>query len=195
MILKYENGLTFEPEPHIYRFEGRIVPSVTQLLPKEKFFVSDERLDQARAEGVEQHRIQDDVLNNREVEDSAFADGVVEFLCNYGVYLGDLVLSETPLYSKNYRFAGTPDAVFSGGLTDRKRTRGALKRRALQFAGYWILLMENNIKIEQKWWEVVQVNGKDVPKNVYDPAAITVFHSLVQSYWNERLLNAYLRTA
>jgi hypothetical protein len=191
-------SLVFHAEGHRYTFAGTEVPSVTQLLPAEQFFVSPERLAETQAEGDAQHQIQNDILNGLNFDDSQFTQSFEAFLGEFRLQLGTMLLSETPLYSAKYRFAGTPDAAFAGGLIDRKRSRGSAKRRALQFAGYWILLIENGYEIKAKaWWELVHDpnTGKDVPKNVFSATAISVFLALVQNYWNQRLLNAYLKVA
>lgn len=190
-------GLHFDPLLHRYTYDGVEVPGVTSLLPEQNFFVSRERLDETVREGNAQHDTQEALLNGEEVPESDFSAAFAYLMETQATALGKALLVEQPLYSKRYRFAGKPDAVFEGGLADRKRSRGNSKIRALQFAGYWILLEDNGFSLPKRWWEIVydEERKRDVPKNIYSPTAINVFLSLVQNHWNRKLLNAYLKVA
>lgn len=54
------NGLTFDAEPHEYRYNGRVVPSVTKVLsvlPNKLGFVDADTLEEARLRGIAVHRM------------------------------------------------------------------------------------------------------------------------------------------
>lgn len=191
--------LTFDKETHTYFVDGKKVPGVTELLPKEEFHLSPAELEIKRLHGEEQHEAQFQYLNEGETFsfDQEFICSLDDFMRDFstGLSLGSLIGAETILYSKKYRFAGRPDAFFTGGLVDRKRSAGSKKIRALQFAGYWIMILEAGHILPPKWWTLVYDAAKKrhVPKNVFDPMAESVFLSLVQSYWNRTLLETYMR--
>lgn len=191
--------LTFEKETHTYFVDGKKVPSVTELLPKEEFFLSPAELEIKRLHGEEQHEAQFQYLSDGET-----CDCDQEFICSLdhfmrdfstGLSLGNLIEAEEILYSAKYKFAGRPDAFFTGGIVDRKRSAGNRKIRALQFAGYGIMIREAGHILPQKWWTLVYdaKNKKHIPRNVFDPMAESIFLSLVQSYWNKNLLETYMR--
>lgn len=189
--------LTFQEKDHVYRWDGKIVPSVTQILPKQKlFFVHPETLEKARREGNENHSSIERYYREGKI-DSDYVKIFSSFMGEFKDFasLGELLYCEHSFYSKRYGFAGTPDLVFENGILDIKRTHSDSKLRALQLAGYFILLRENKIiKKTKKWITLAIVGGKATPKKIYNTEAESVFMSQLQRHRNENNLQNYLNT-
>ena len=123
--------LTFDPEGHVYRLDGRRVPSVTQLT---RIFSADpvqkggpaELATQAAAErgvilhGYIEHRLRGGDRESCELPGGywRYADGVDLFLAEHTL---EPMLVEAPLHgeAEGVQFAGTPDCVglFDGVLS------------------------------------------------------------------------------
>lgn len=107
-------GLTFEPEGHVYRFQGQIVPSVTQVLkPIENWdFLDDEAKAFYSERGTEVHRTT--ALNDLDdlVEDSVDPD-IVGYLHSWRKLLANedlkILSVEEQVYHPLLRVAGTMD--------------------------------------------------------------------------------------
>ena len=94
-----------------------------------------------------------------------------------------IILKETPLHSKKWDFAGTPDRVWELGkkfiLIDFKTTssigKDELRAIQAQVAGYQILVEENlGIKISERWcmhfnprFKVIQLPNNEYHKSVF----------------------------
>ena len=187
--------LTFDKEMHEYRWGERIVPSVTQLLPKQKFdFISEFDLALAIEEGNKNHSEVEQYVKSGVVQ-SAYVIAFMKFLVlHQGVYskLGKLLYSEKMFYSEKYRYAGTPDLIFENGIVDLKRSHGDAKIRALQLAGYHNLAIENKIiHPTKKWFTLVIKDQKPSPKNIYHPMAERVFLAQSQA---RRSMDSFMRT-
>lgn len=107
-------GLTFDPEPHVYRFQGAAVPSVTQVLkPIENWdFLDEEAKAFYSARGTEVHRAT--ALNDMDdlVEDSVDQD-IRGYLTSWRLLLKNQDLKilsvEEQVYHPLLRIAGTMD--------------------------------------------------------------------------------------
>lgn len=185
-----KSRLTFDETSHSYRWDGKIVPSVTQLLPKQDYFVSDERLAECAAEGTANHKEIEEFLKTG-ISTSPITDAMAIFLEDHKESLGSLVSCETPMYSLK-GFAGTPDIIFENAIVDLKRTCGNKKIHALQTAGYNFLAVENGlIKPTKLHYVLVLSDGKPEPVNVYDSMAENIFLSLLSKYKIEKSLEYY----
>ena len=145
--------LTFTAENHEYRFKGRVVPSVTQVLtPLTKLWTNGADLERARAEGVAIHRTVELDLKG-ELDEETLPEWLKPYLAAWRKFVADtgfqLRASERMLFSETWGFAGTCD--LDGVLTklkgspaaviDVKRTLGG-NVIGMQLAGYEKLLIE-----------------------------------------------------
>ncbi len=187
-----DSALEFDQESHIYRLDSRVIPSVTQVLPKGGLeFVSPDILELAAMEGKRNHKILESLVNQENpqcetLHDMEMAEVLEDFLQHETP--GKIIGSEIQMVSRKSRFAGTTDVLFEMGITDLKRSSGDPKLRALQLAGYWILAIENgliNPKLlkgrKPMWWILTVESGKYKLRNVYNPLAESVFLSLVRA--------------
>jgi len=187
-----KSRIVFDPETHTYRVDGKIVPSVTQLLPKPDFFVSDERLAECAAEGTENHKEVEEFFRTGK-STSPYTDAVQRFVEENKKTTGGLVACELPLASIK-GFAGTSDMIFENAIVDLKRTIGNKKIHALQTAGYNLLAVENGLIHSTKLHYILVIRddgGYDLT-NVYDSMAENIFLSLLSKYKIEKSLEYYL---
>lgn len=184
--------IEFDPATHTYRVDGKVVPSVTQLLPKQDYFVSDERLAECAEEGTANHEAVKEFLQTGE-STCGYTDAVKKFMNDMKSEIGGLVCFEIPLPSAR-GFAGTPDMIFEHAVVDLKRTFGNRKIHALQTAGYNILAVENGLIYPTKKHYILvcyEDGGYDL-NMVYDSLAEMTFLSLVQKYKIDKALEYYM---
>jgi hypothetical protein len=183
--------IEFDPATHTYRVDGKVYPSVTQLLPKQEYYVSDERLAECADEGTAIHKEISDFMKTGE-STSPYTDAMQSFLDEHKEIEG-FVCSEEPMFSVK-GFCGTPDLVFENAIVDVKRTFGNKKIHALQTAGYQQLVFENGISKKTKlhYILVLHDDGTYDVTNVYNDQAATVFESLVQRYKIDRVIEYYM---
>jgi hypothetical protein len=173
--------LSFDAVKHEYRNDGRVVPYVTGILPPAEFHVTPEQLEAARAEGENNHSLVKMFNDTGDTLGDPFLETYARFLEEAKSAFGELVLYETPLYSKKYGYAGTPDMVFESAVVDLKRTSGDVKRTALQLAGYSLLAVENKIIQKTKNWKELVITGDDYKlKACYNQHAEDIFIALVK---------------
>ncbi len=137
--------LTFDETTHTYRWGGRIVPSVTQVLAdlKDWSVIPRDRLARAQREGVAIHK-----MVEWHLQGTLDVDGLPEWIRPRHRALlrfldeHELIVSrqETPLYHEQYRYAGTFDieAKLDGfdALIDVKRSLYGGRITGLQLAAY-----------------------------------------------------------
>lgn len=190
--------LTFAADTHTYMVDGRVVPSVTQVLPSSSFHVDEAHLQETRDEGIRNHSIlhalamglNPGCVTDREVQ---VANAIDDFLCAESI--GDIILTEQRMHSRRYRYAGTPDLVTDTMILDLKRTTGDRKMRALQLAGYHIMLVENGyISPTNRWWILTTNHKSYTLANVYNELAESVFKGLVQAWHARQALDIYKRS-
>jgi hypothetical protein len=106
--------LTFDADSHVYRYAGRVVPSVTQVLSILNDFsnVDGELLEAARTRGRHVHAMID--LENRGQLDEEALDGeLLPYLDQWRLFLREsgfiVTASETQVYHKALGYAGTAD--------------------------------------------------------------------------------------
>lgn len=145
-------SLTFDPATHTYTLDGRVVPSVTQVLralPDDYAMVDPAVLERAAELGRAVHRIIElDILGGLVLEEVDFhllpyLDQWREFLASSGFRP---LLSESLVASRRYGYAGTLDlfGLLNGrkALLDNKRTAAVPRKAGPQTAGYRIALSE-----------------------------------------------------
>jgi len=105
---------TFDPISHIYRIDGVVVPSVTQVLVAEGFIDATWFTEYSRDKGINKHLTihyyETDQLDEENLDPvlKNTLDAWKAFKLDTGFVVS---ASETPLYSAQYRFAGTPDIL------------------------------------------------------------------------------------
>ena len=108
----------FNKDTHQYSIDGDKIPSVTQLLPKQKFWCTDDQLENARVEGNENHALVKMYWdNNKETFGSDYLKRFDKWYKAMQPILGDILYYEKNLYSKK-GFAGTADMIFQNGIVD-----------------------------------------------------------------------------
>jgi hypothetical protein len=114
--------LTFDADTHVYRFGGRVVPSVTQVLDILNDFedVNPEVLAHARIRGQHVHAMID--LDNRgQLDEAALDPAYLPYLTQWRLFLREsgfqVVASEHRVFHKTLRYAGTCDSLIGQGTT------------------------------------------------------------------------------
>jgi hypothetical protein len=187
-----KSRIVFDEASHTYRVDGKIVPSVTQLLPKQDYFVSDERLAECAAEGTANHKEIEEFFRTG-ISTSPYTDAVQRFVEEQKDKTGGLVTCEMPLASVK-GFAGCPDLIFQNAIVDLKRSFGNKKIHALQLSGYSLLAAENGLMKPSKLHYILILRndgGYDLHM-VYDPMAEVIFLSLLQRYKIDKSIEYYL---
>lgn len=185
----------FNKELHRYEHQGIEIPSVTQVLPEQKFYVSHERLEETRQEGEDNHSLMKMFFDTWDAFGFPFLEALEKWIAEKRSVIGELLQSETPLFSAKHKFAGKPDLLFSQANIDLKRIRPDRKLVALQFAGYSILAKENKINNTKLWIAIWYDGNKIHEMNVYNPHAEGMFLSLVKKWYIEQQYKNYLEVA
>lgn len=190
----HKSSIEFDPVNHTYRVGGKILPSVTQLLPKQDYFVSDERLTECAEEGTANHAAVEDMIRTG-VSSCGYTDAVKQFMDVMKNIIGGLVECEIPLASAK-GFAGTPDLIFENGIVDLKRSLGNKKIHGLQTAAYNMLAVENGLirPTKQQYILVAHDDGSYDAVNVYNSFAEVTFLSLLQRYKIDKAIEYYLKS-
>jgi len=190
-------NIIFLEESHTYIIDGQVVPSVTQIIPRQDFLnVPEHVLENARNDGIEKHQMIKDYFDGKVL----IADGN-EFIIKFHEFLeknsfGKLIQNEKPMYSKKYNFAGTPDMIFENAIIDFKRSinYSNIKNYSLQLAAYNLLCKEyfdKDFKTEQ--YILYQKEGEFKLKNVYNPDAERIFLFMRDKYFTEREIENYYK--
>ena len=135
--------LTFDEATHVYRYNGAVVPSVTQII--DRIFPWNPPpgidVDYVRSRGRAIHhacRLYDEGRLDESSVDSSITPRLDAWKRFRHQMQRPVIDCETARYSPLYRFAGTRDRMFSGGLLcDIKSSR--TKTAPLQLGGYAIL--------------------------------------------------------
>lgn len=137
--------LDFEKAGHVYRLDGRVVPSVTEILrPLENFtMVPPAVLEAARIFGGHVHEAchLDDI---EALEWDSLDPALVPYVLGWRKFLKDtgavVIASEQPIAHATLGYAGTPDRLLSWGkrlvLPDIKSTTVVPRTVGPQTAGY-----------------------------------------------------------
>jgi hypothetical protein len=188
-----EKQLNFNPETHEYTLDGVVLPSVTQVLPETHFCVSEDRLEEIRQEGIDNHSLVKMFWDTGDTFGEPYLERFKALMEEIQPTLGQIIQYETPLASAKHRFAGTPDMVFGNGIVDLKRSKPG-RNVSLQLAGYALLSWENKITGKKGVRLAVWDNGTEFKMmNAYDERAEDVFLACVKKYHTENYINQYLR--
>ena len=187
----------FDAENHVYKLDGEKLPSVTEVLPKQKFWCSPDQLEAARQEGEDNHNL---IRMFFDSDGDTFGEDMLidlkEWLKKNKGIIGDLIQYESPLFSAKNKFAGIPDAVFKNAIVDFKRSRGDAKRLSLQLAGYSILAKENKIIKKSKNWLIVYrtktgFRSMNINESGIMEQAEDIFLDLVRKWHIDNRVNNY----
>jgi hypothetical protein len=114
--------LTFDADTHVYRYGGRVVPSVTQVLDILNDFsdVHPERLEAARLRGQHVHAMID--LDNRgELDEESLDEGLRPYLTQWRLFLHEskftVTASEQRVFHPSLHYAGTCDCLLGQGTS------------------------------------------------------------------------------
>ena len=163
-------SLTFDEATHTYRWGGRVVPSVTQVLAdlKDWSMIPRDRLARAQKEGVAIHK-----MVEWHLQGALDIDGLPEWMRPRHAALERflrehnlLVRSqELRLYHDRYRYAGTYDihGELDGdpALIDVKRSLYGGRVTGLQLAAYNGLLVRDRTSIPEKFIRRFALQLKD----------------------------------
>jgi len=185
----------YDPETHKYYIEEIEVPHITELLPKQQQFVSDEKYEAARQKGEDNHSMIKMYLDTGEIFNDPMLFALDITLKENAKKFGKLKLYEQPLFSTKYMFGGTPDAIFENAIPDFKLNFQNKLYHSLQLAGQYILAVENNLISPDvdDWYIGVYQGQKFKLKPVYDYEAKDMFLSLVDKYYIDQKINKYLK--
>jgi len=124
--------IEFDPETHVYRVDGRTLPSVTDVLGIIQDFsaVPPDVLEAAKQFGKHVHQAIN-LFNRDELDWRALNPALVPFVERWRAFLDEsgaiVIASEQQVAHARLGFAGTPDVVLSWG----KRTVTRTSRRRL----------------------------------------------------------------
>jgi len=137
--------LEFDEGPHVYRWNGKIVPSVTQVLkPLTDYSMVDaDKLERARQEGVAIHKTVE-LYETGDLDAASLPEWLEPYLAAWMKFKAEMKFSvaksEQRVYHRVYGYAGTYD--LSGdmnghdALVDLKRSFMAGPAIGLQLAAY-----------------------------------------------------------
>jgi len=175
--------LEYNDDRHEYRWNGKIVLSVTQIIPDQKFYQTAEKLEAARLEGNNNHSLVKMYFDTRCTFGDPYLERFEKWYLENKKMLGELRAYEEMFYSK-FGFPGRPDLIFKNAVVDLKRSLGNLKHHALQLAGYSILAKEHKLTNTKKWL-IIWDDGKEFKmKNCYDNKSEGMFRSLLLKHKN-----------
>jgi|SRR3990172_1086149 len=180
----------YDSQIHKYFIDDNEIPSVTQIIPKQNFYVSDKRLEETRQEGSEIHSLIKYYFDTGYIGDNTMLKSLDEWLNKNKELTGELLFYEKPLFQEHYKFAGKPDAVFENCIIDFKRSFGNKKNHALQLAGYNILINKNI----DNWFILFydEIKNKFYKRSVFDFTATNIFLSLVEKYYIDKNFNLWM---
>jgi hypothetical protein len=140
--------LLFDEELHQYTVEGRIIPSVTQIISAvglyEFDFVSDETLAVAAERGRKVHQMieyyeQDDLDETTiDPELKGYFTSYLSMKLSIGMPKPDRI--EQRAWSEKYGYAGTLDQMFGDSWINDHKTGLPSPVHGLQLSAYWLML-------------------------------------------------------
>lgn len=173
----------YDEATRIHTIDGIKIPSVSQLLPREEVWVSDEVYEAARLDGIDKHSRIERYLTTGDTDFDPMLEKFAELVDARKP--GKLLLHEQPLFSREFMYCGKPDVIFENETWDIKRSFGRSVKHALQLAAYDILRHENGYYSNDKWmiavWDGEEWKMRDVYKNYQDSREW--FLTLVRFHW------------
>ena len=187
-MIESTEGLTFDPERHAYAYRGRPAPSVTTIM-RPLYDAAYRHADLGRkqevlARGTAVHRCVENYEKGRGYDEAyaGYLRAWAAFRRDYG-FLAAPTAIETRLYSRRYGYAGTPDYVFGGVLTDVKSSEMPCPITAVQLVGYTQLLAEAGHRIHKRLGVALHDDGTYTVRNYPDQRGdMNTFLSLMNIY-------------
>ena len=170
------------------------VPSVTEVIPKQDYYVSPERLEECRQEGEDNHDLIKMYWLSGETFNNPMLVAFDEWIWENSKKLGTIVMFEKPIASLKYKYCGRPDMLFQKAVVDMKRSPGNPMFHALQTAGYNRMAVENEAIPKTKIHLIVWYDGTEIKsRNVYNDTAESVFLALVKKWHIDRAVQNYFK--
>jgi len=183
----------FNPILHKYYINEIEVPHITELMPKQEQYVSDEKYEAARKRGEDNHSMIKMYFDTENIFNDPMLFALDIMLKDHPEF-GKVLLYEKHLFSNRYMFGGKPDVIFENAKIDFKLNFNNKYYHALQLAAQEILTTENNISSDtENWYIAYYQNSKFKLKPVYNPEAKKIFLKLVDKYYIEQSINKYLK--
>ena len=187
-MIESTEGLTFDPGRHAYAYLGRPVPSVTTIMgplyAAAYAGMPRERAAEALARGTAVHQCVESYERGMGY-DKAYAGYLrawAAFRRDFGFVTAPTAI-ETRLYSRRYGYAGTPDYVFGGALTDVKSSETPSPITAVQLVGYTQLLAEAGHRIHKRLGVALHDDGTYTARDYPDQRGdMNTFLSLMNIY-------------
>jgi hypothetical protein len=154
------DNLKFDSEKHEYRLDGRLVPCVSDFLKPYMDFskINKQILEDKQAFGKTVHSYLEAYdkneldMDNLPIDETGETDIKAIILAwkeffepfKFRADSPEMIAIEKPLYSDNYRFAGTPDRIlFQSNTIIEIKTSAPRKTTGVQLAFYAILAIHN----------------------------------------------------
>jgi hypothetical protein len=183
----------YDPATHKYYIGDEQVPSVSAIIPKQQLWVSKERLEVIKNEGLENHSLIKMYYDTGETMGNEMLIALDKFISKNGGCFGNKLLHETPLYSVKHKFAGCPDVVYEMAIIDFKRSFINSEIHALQIAGYYLLAKENGLFKKCDSWMIMWYDGNKFKcKQVYNQQAESIFFTCLKAHGLNKIINNYL---
>ena len=192
--------LTFEEGGHIYRLNGDVIPSVSELMVplKERCYggISKRTLENAAKKGTSVHNSIENWIkfgiDDVPSEHRGYFDGFREW---WEMYKPSVIASEVHIYHKKMFYGGTIDLLceIEGllDLVDFKTTYAPLEMTCgVQLEAYAQALKSHGIEVERKHilhlhkdgkWNFIEFPAKD-PKRCLVVGALNLLYDYEQSY-------------
>jgi hypothetical protein len=180
--------LTFHVESHTYRYGGRVVPSVTQVLrPIDNFDrVDPELLERARRFGSHAHQATD-LFDRGELDEDSLDPGLSPHLAGYKLFLFEtgfvVTHSEQQIYNPRQKYAGTLDkrGTWKGTTWLLDLKSGAIPRGVgLQTAGYQMACPDHDRPRKRLCLQLLPNNYKLIACD--EPSDWSYFVSFLNTY-------------
>ncbi|MDD5009914.1 MAG: hypothetical protein PHC68_16125, partial [Syntrophorhabdaceae bacterium] len=148
--------LEFNPETHEYKWDGKLVPCVSNIIaPLRDFSGIPAGVLETKRQWGEMVHLYTSMFDNGtlDADHTKWDERMVPIVAAWDRFkeqfgLDKYVFIEKPLYSEKYRFAGTPDRVYDNFIVDIKTAANSQKSTGVQLAAYAHLCgMENTARL------------------------------------------------
>ena len=173
-------ALLFDEAEHRYMVDGRIIPSVTQIISTvglyEFDFVSDDTLAVAAERGRNVHSMieffeQGELdFNTIDQELQGYFDAYLE-IKKVGLLPAHPIRIEYRAWSEKYNYAGTIDQEFEGDWLNDHKTGSKSPVHGLQLSAYWLMLHPDmSLKPKKLTCDYLSRDGSyEVVEDPYEP--------------------------
>lgn len=185
--------LTFEAETHTYKWHGKVVPSVSQILKTIGITRDYERVDPFyRQRGTYVHQAVEFHVKRTLDEETLDQENVLPYVKGYQQFEEKrpyvCLKTEVPLYSEEFGFAGTIDHIctlpkeFEGtGIADLKVTESSDKAADLQLCAYAILYHANH-GTWPAFRMVLELHGDRTAKPIFYKTPTRIWNAVMELF-------------